>query len=148
MNICKISSTAEILICIEMYLELNDFSFLSVDKNLAIQNLDLAVRRNKFVRMLKENNRIVAWLYADIGKSLHMNEKILQQYYYCSNLNGIRAFKAVKVLHEDLLKYAKENKYDLVFSLGSHLDEKYVFTRMLEKLGWQRRGYIAYKRPE
>jgi hypothetical protein len=147
-EISKILTRAEIEYCIDSYIKHNDFSFLPVDRDCAIVNLNLAVRRQKFVRVLKENDQIIAWIYADIGKSLHMHEKILQQYYYCSDLTGTKAFKAVKILHEELLEYAKENKYDMVFSLGSHLDEKYIFTRMLEKLGWQRRGYIAYKRPD
>jgi hypothetical protein len=144
----KIKLFHEIAYCVNMYANLNDFTFLPIDRNLAIQNLALAVRRQKFVRVLKQDNQIVTWIYADVGNSLHMTERILQQQYYCSTLTGTKAFRAVQILHEELLKYAKENKYDIVFSNGSHMDEKYVFTRMLEKLGWQRRGYVAYKRPD
>jgi hypothetical protein len=144
----KIKLFDEIAYCVNMYASLNDFTFLPIDRKLAVQNLSLAVRRQKFIRVLKQDNQIVAWIYADVGNSLHMNEKVLQQQYYCSTLAGTKAFRAVQILHEELLKYAKENKYDIVFSNGSHMDEKYVFTRMLEKLGWQRRGYVAYKRPD
>jgi hypothetical protein len=148
MILSKIYTKDEIQYCVDMYAALNDYSFLPVVKSTAVKNLTSAVRRQKFVRVLKESNKIVAWLYADTGISLHMNERVLQQFYYCSDLTGTKAFKAVRALHEELLEYAKLNGYTIVFSPGSHFDEKYVFTRMLEKLGWERRGYIAYKRPD
>lgn len=147
MKLEQVAKAEDILECIDAYSELNDYSFLNVDKIFVYKNLLLAAKRKKYFKIIKENDKIVAWLFADSGNSLHINEKILQQYYYYSAYSGTKAFKAIKVFHEDLLDYAKQNKYSVVFSPGSHLDEKYVFTRMLEKLGWNRRGYLAYKRP-
>lgn len=148
MILSEIVSKTQIEACVEMYLSFNDYTFLPADKDLAIRNFSLAVRRKKFTKLLIDNDSIVAFLWAEPGNSFHINERILQQQYYCSTLTGVKAFKAVKLLHEDLLIFAKKNHYSLVFSPGSHMDEKYVFTRMLEKLGWQRRGHIAYKRPD
>ncbi len=127
-----------------MYLALNDYSFLPADRNFAIQNLSLSVRRKKFVRALvDEDDKIVSWIFADSNNSLHMKTNILQQYYYCSNLKGIAAFKSVKILHDALIDYAEKMGYEIVMSPGSHLDEDHTFTRILEKLGWERRGYVG-----
>lgn len=148
MNISLIKTNSEIEYCIDMYLAQNDFLFLKANRALSIKNLTLAVKRKRFVRVLKEAETIVAWIYADTYNSLHLDCKALQQYYYCSNLKGIKAFKAVKLLHEELVDYAIENKYEFVLSPGSHLDLDFIFVKILEKLGWERRGYTAiYKTP-
>jgi len=143
MNIHNISTKEEIEFCINMYAKQNDFSFLNVDNKKAFDNLNLAIRRKKFVKILKKDDEIVAWIYADNMASLHVSNKGFQQLYYCSNLSGNAAYRAVKLLHIELLNYAIENKYELVVSPGSHLDENNIFTKILEKLGWERRGHLA-----
>jgi hypothetical protein len=143
MILSEIKTLAEVAICVDMYLKLNDYSFLPADRNLAIQNLSMFVRRKKFVRTLVRDEKIVAWIYASPCSSSHMSEKIIQQNYYCSNLQGVSAFRAVKILHEALIEYAIKLKADLVVSPGSHLDEENRFVKILEKIGWNRRGYIA-----
>lgn len=139
----ELKTLNEIEYCVDMYLSQNDYKFLNADREIAIQNLSLAVRRKKFVRVLKMDDKIVSWIFADKGHSLHMKTNILQQYYYCSNLKGIAAYKSVKILHEALIDYAEKMGYEIILSPGSHLDEDYTFTRILEKLGWERRGYIG-----
>lgn len=138
-----IKTNRDIQTCIDLYSKLNDFSFLPVDRDYAIKNLDLAIRQKKFVRVLKMNDEIVSWIFADKAKSAHMKTNILQQYYYFSKLEGIAAYKSVKMLHDALIDYAEKMGYELILSPGSHLDEDYTFTRILEKLGWERRGYIG-----
>jgi hypothetical protein len=34
-------------------------------------------------------------------------------------------------------------KSQIVMSPGGHLDEDHIFTHILEKLGWKRRGYVG-----
>jgi hypothetical protein len=141
--IAQITTLKEVEYCVDMYLSQNDYTFLSADRDLAIMNLSLAVRRKKFVRVLKMDDKIVSWIFADKGNSLHMKTNILQQYYYCSELKGIQAYRSVKLLHNALIDYAEKMGYELIMSPGSHLDEDYTFTRILEKLGWLRRGHIS-----
>lgn len=143
MLIKNIKETKEVEHCVDMYLALNDYSFMPANREIAIKNLSLAVRRNKFVKVLKMNDKIVSWIYADSGASLHMSTNIIQQFYYCSELKGPAAYKSVKLLHDALIDYAEKKGYELIISSGSHFDKDYTFTRILEKLGWERRGYIA-----
>lgn len=143
MKLANIYYTSQIKECVEMYISMND-SEIDFNKDFAIQNLAMAVRRKRFVRMLlDDSDKILAWIYADTGTNLHSTDKIIQQYYYCSKLKGTSAFKAVKILHQELINYAEQHKYEIIISPGSHMDESYVFTRILEKLGWIRRGYLA-----
>jgi hypothetical protein len=143
MVICNITKKEEIVECVDMYIKQNDFSFLDVSRKVAIANLDLATRRHKFIKILKDDNQIVAWIFANDLGSLHLNHKGLQQLYYCSILKGTAAYRAIKLLHQELINYAIANEYDLIVSPGSHLDEKQVFTKILEKIGWERRGHLA-----
>lgn len=142
-KVSNISTKAELEYCIDAYTKYNDFSFLPVDRDFAIKNLDLAVRRQRFVRVLKMDDKIVSWIFADSAKSAHMKTNILQQYYYFSELQGVAAYRSVKMLHDSLIDYAEKMGYELILSPGSHLDEDHTFTRILEKLGWERRGYIG-----
>jgi hypothetical protein len=143
MQVEDISTKEEITFCVNMYIKQNDFSFLNVDKKKAFDNLDLAVRRRKFVKTLKRDKEIVAWIYADVLNSLHMSNRGLQQVYYSSSLSGAAAYRAIKILHTELVNHAVKEKYELVVSPGSHMDETNIFPKILEKLGWQRRGHIA-----
>jgi adenine deaminase len=129
-----------------MYLRLNDESFIPADKQLAYYNLSNLVRRNKFVRMAVKDNQIIGWIYASPGFNLHTKEKILQQSYFCSNQTGISAARVIKFLHQELIEEAKRLDIKLVMSTGSHFDEDNTFTKILERYGWERRGYIAIKK--
>jgi hypothetical protein len=146
MNFINIQTLQQVRYCIELYADQNDYEFLPIDFEFAIANLSLAIRRKKFVRALEIDNKIVAWIYADAGGSLHFRHSVLQQQYYCSVLKGHAAYRAIRILHDAMLEYAEKNKYQFVFSVGSHLDEHYIFTRILEKLGWERRGHISLKK--
>jgi hypothetical protein len=136
----------EIHFCVDMYLKLNDETFIPADKDLAYSNLMNLVRRNKFVRMAVKDGKIVGWIYACVGLNLHTKDKILQQSYFCSNQSGILAARIIKFLHEELIKEAKRLDIKLVMSTGSHFDEDNTFTKILEKYGWERKGYIAIKK--
>lgn len=143
MIVSEIKTMNEIKYCVDMYYAQNDFSFLNVDKQLAIKNLETCVRRKKFVRILYKDNIIVSWIYANQLTSQHMSESILLQNYYCSVLKGTSAVRSLKLLHNEMISYAKENKYQICMSNGSHLDENNTFAKILERLGWIRRGYVA-----
>ena len=136
----------DIHFCVDMYLKLNDETFIPADKQLAYDNLSNLVRRNKFVRMAIKDDKIIGWIYATPGLNLHTKEKILQQSCFCSNQTGISAARVIKFLHQELIEEAKRLDIKLVMSTGSHFDEDNTFTKILERYGWERRGYIAIKK--
>lgn len=130
--------------CVDMYLEQNDNSFMEASRDEACMSLLQAVRRNKFVRVLRDNDSIVAWIYADTVKLQHQCNFNFQQLYYCSILAGVRSVRAVVDLHELMFNSAPSNSKYCV-SAGSHMDQSNTFARILEKHGWQRRGYLAVR---
>lgn len=132
--------------CVELYAGLNDHSFLEINIDSAYRHLFQIVRKKKFVKAIRENDQIIAWIYADKVSLPHNVSPFLQQMYYASNQSGIKAARCVVTLHNVLLEEAKAKNYNLVMSPGSHLDPNFVFTRILEKNGWERRGYIALKK--
>lgn len=146
MIISRIAAKAEVEECVDLYLKRNDHEFLSASKKVAIENLDRIVRRNKYVRIIKSENRIIAWLYADISPVQHCDRRILQQNYFATNEEGVTAYRVIKLLHEDLYQFALEHEFHVVISPGSHLDPSNTFVRILEKLGWERRHYVALKK--
>ena len=143
-TISKVRSLSDIEECVNLYYNLNDHSFITVSKEESIRRLSQKVRQQKFVRLLiDDKNKIVAWIYCDVVKPDHSTEPQFQQMYYASNLKGIQAYKAVIKLHEAMIEESKRLKVNLLVSYGSHMDEDYTFSRILEKNGWSRRGYVA-----
>jgi hypothetical protein len=146
MYISEIKTKSEIKTCVDMYFNYakND-DFMECDLEFAYANLDTAVRLKKYVRALRDetDSSIIAWIYADTGKSMHSKKKTLQQHYYASNQKGLKAYRCIQLLHRDLIIYAEEKGFEIVASAGSHLDGNNTYTRILEKLGWIRRNYLA-----
>lgn len=137
----------DIIQCVEIYYNLNDHSFIKVSKERATKILLQFCKQNKFVRiLLNQNNEIEAWLYADIVQAYHSDERMFQQIYYASNQKGVRAYRNVIDLHNSMIDEARARNIKLLISQGSHMDELNVFSRILEKDGWQRRGHTALKR--
>jgi hypothetical protein len=143
MRLSKIYSLSEVKECVELYYNLGDHNFVNANKEYWVSNLSQAVLRNKFVRVIKQEEKIIAWMWADKVQLAHNPEPIFQQLYYASNTTGFTSFRCVKLLHEALLDEARRLKLSSALSMSSHEDEDFTFTRMLERLGWERRGYIA-----
>lgn len=143
--VIKPRSLADIRECVTLYANLNDYSFLDVSIEKSVQALLQKVRADKFVRMKLFNNEIVSWLYADSVELSHSEDRILQQIYYASKLKGIAAYRSVVELHSLMEDEGRKLGKTLLTSPGSHLDENNTFAKILEKNGWQRRGFLAIK---
>jgi hypothetical protein len=141
-------SEDELAKCVDMYIALNDPTFIKINRDFCIENIVKHWKSLGYIRLLKDNHKIVAWIMAIPAMSKHSREKYLMQEYYCSHLEGFSSVRAIKILHNDLIKYASNNRYNLIVSTGSHMDPTFVFTRILEKQGWNRRGHIATYRIE
>lgn len=146
LKIDTIHSLRDVEICVDMYMQYNDDTFMLAERDVALKQITLIARRQKFFRVLKEDGVIVACLIADTACNHHSSVRMIAQQYYASNQTGVKAFKCIKLLHEELFKYAEETKHELVASAGSHFDPDNTFARILEKLGWQRRHYLCVKR--
>jgi hypothetical protein len=98
------------------------------------------------MKILKKNDNIIAFIVAVIDKPLHNNEVGLVQIYYACSEKGFTAYKCAVQLHEELIKEGIKQKLDFVLSQGSHMDPEFIFTRILENNGWERRGHVAMRR--
>jgi hypothetical protein len=144
MKIRKMKTTKEIEPCIDLYIQLNDEEFIPSNKKSSMRSLLKHLQEGAFFRLLEDDDgKIVAWILATKCMPEHTGEVTLQQRYYGSNLTGIKSARAVKVLHEALIYEAQRQGISRVISMGSHLDPENIFTRILEKMGWKRRHYIA-----
>lgn len=139
-------TTTDIIACVKIYEDLNDFSFVNMSPAESIRTISAFSRAKKFIRIKIVDNEIVAWILCDVAKPMHQEELQFQQIYYASKRSGIKAYSDVLDLHTEMEKEARIRKIPLLLSTGSHMDETNVFTRILERNGWQRRGYVALKR--
>jgi hypothetical protein len=136
---------SEIKYCFEQYMKQNDWLPATTEgykKFRSILNRD----PDKQLWVAEHNGSLVGFLYADKLHPIHMPFPVYQQLYCCTWDRGTVAAMAVKKLHERLFEEAEKRKLPLALSTGSHLDEDYVFTRMLERFGWERRGYLAARK--
>jgi hypothetical protein len=151
MKIRHLKTKEEVYTCVRMYInytyEIPGTDILSMNEEVAFKNLNYHARSGKFVRALvNDDDKIIAWLYADKSAPQHTDEIGLQQVYYACNQHGKIAVDAVKLLHREMVEYARNRNVPILFSQGSPFDEKNVFTRILEKDGWTRFGFLAVKR--
>lgn len=146
MIIDDIKSNSEIETCVRMYLALNDETFIKSSFDCSFENIKQIVRRKRFIRVIRENSEIIAWIYAELSKPIHMKQTMLQQMYYCSNQKGFKSVRCIKMLHDSMEEFAIEHNIAIVYSAGSPYDSENVFARVLEKHGWERRGYACIKK--
>jgi len=143
MQVTKPTSEQQLKFCTDMYIGQNDNSFINLDSQYCYENIIKHWKSLNYIKLIIDNNQIVGFIMASSTVSKHSKDKFIVQEYYCTNLIGFKSARAVKLAHEDLIENAKKNKFKFVISQGSHMDPNHVFTRLLEKFGWDRRGHIA-----
>jgi hypothetical protein len=125
---------------------LNDHQFLQADISYAVESWNRHWRSGGYFKIaVDDSSSILGFLIATETKAMHSPDRFMRQEYFCTSptLKGFKSVRVVKLLHEDLIDYAKRQRCKFVASSSSHLDEDFVFTKILEKFGWERRGYVA-----
>lgn len=150
MQLIKARNRDDIVTCVNMYCDQETDELIETNKMVSINNL-VAESRNGYYRVLVEfdsNNveQIVGWILAYRVLNPFNGIMELQQQFYTSIFTGLKAVKAVKLVHEELIKYAETYRIPVVTSHCSHNDLNFVLCRILQKEGWQTRGYMAYWR--
>ena len=142
----KVKTRDDVEACVKMYIAMNPEGFLPADYTSSYRYLFEAVRVGKFVWCIKSKGKITAWMLAEVGVFPHANYKVFQQKYYCSNTTGMSSARSIKMLHNKMTETAGELRIPYSVSQGSPLDEANIFSKILEKAGWQRKGFLAIKR--
>jgi hypothetical protein len=145
MDLTKLYAGSEIEYCVRMYMDLNDEQFMPASFETSYRTLFSKCRQGHFIRCIKDNSKIIAWIYADQVQLMHTNYRNFQQIYYCSDQTGVKAYRSVVMLHNEMWLYSENLSTRYCVSIGSHNDEYNTFSRILEKNGWHRRGYAAYR---
>jgi hypothetical protein len=128
-----------------MYLSRARDTFLPCSRSASFKSILERVRDDKsFIHVSEKDGTLTGFLVGQIVRLSHMDEDILQQTYFCTDTTKIETVRIIKRLHEDLLEFGRRNKIRFVLSSGSPVDTDNVFTRALEKYGWQRQGHLAY----
>ena len=136
-----VRTEAEVKECVDMYMGMNDF--VPMDFKTCFDNLRRYVISGRFVRCIKRDGVIIAWIYCDRLKPSHSATAHFHQMYFCCNQTGTAAARCVRDLHEAMVEYAKQHGYTMCMSIGSHADENFVFARLLARMGWRRQGSAA-----
>lgn len=139
----KPRNTSDIINCVNMYLSLDEPGFMPASFDSSCRSLVNHWQHGGFIRLVEEDGRLIAWIFAICAPMDHISEKIVSQRYYASKTSGVKSFRALKLLHDEMLAYAHRINAAYCTSTGSHFDTAFTFTRMLEKCGWTRRGYLA-----
>lgn len=143
MLIRMIKSPDDIEACVRMYERYNNGQ-LPYDFNRGLVRLTRKWRSGEYLKVAEDDGKIIAWLNATLVDHDFFKGAVLQQFYYCSEQHGFKSARCVRLLHDDLVKYAKAINVSIVLSPSSHVDTACVFGRLLEKAGWSRIGYLNY----
>jgi hypothetical protein len=126
-----------------MYRLSNDETLFESDKEASLKSLQMSIGRGAFFRVIESDGVIRGWILARIVRREFLKDLSLQQHFCCVSFKGIRAVRAVIKLHAALIEEAYIKNIRYVESSGSHMDTKNTFVRILEREGWERRGYLA-----
>ena len=140
----KISNDEELkeLVKLQM-MYFNDTSFIPMDFASSFISFKKGLSHGGYARIIRNNQEIIGWICAQKVKVSYSKYDILNQIMYCCLSDGIEALQALKLSHQGLVDYAEASKIPYVMSASSHFDEDNRLAIILEKLGWQRRGYLA-----
>ena len=146
MRVIKPRSKQDLIACVDLYRALNDEAFIPSSREQCIQSIELKSRAGKFVRMAtSDTGEILAWILCEEMKHPHLGFIVFQQCFFASKEQGFKSARAVKMLHEAMFEEAEKKRIAMVVSTGSHFDTDFTFTRLLEKFGWRRAGYVAVR---
>ena len=147
MRVSSPRSVEDLVECVRMYRALNDESFMPSSESMAIQSIKIKAKRGSFIRVaLNDSDEICGWICCEAIQHPHIGFKVLQQTFFASRDVGFKAARAVKILHEAMLEEAIKCRFPMAVSTGSHMDPELTFAKLLEKYGWERRGYCAVKK--
>lgn len=138
-------SIEELHLCAEIYIAQNDNEFLYIEPSVCKFNIVNQWKMNRYIRVIEHDGKVVGFIAASPNTSKHSTLKQFVQEYYVTNLKGFASARAVIAAHRDMVDYAIKHRYHLVISQGSHMDPEFVFTRILERNGWKRKGHVALK---
>ena len=139
----KPASVKDLAACVKMYMSLDEPGFMPTSHEYCLQSICRYWLNGAFIRIAKEDGVMLGWILGISSALEHIPQRIVTQRYYASDCTGIKAFRVLKMLHEELLQYAHKVRAHYCTSSSSHFDEKFAFSKMLEKCGWTRRGYLA-----
>lgn len=140
-----VKSSREMEKCVDLYIGLNDETFIPSDRKHALACMKDYLGSGSKLKVMEENGEIVAWILVRKLRMPQYTEPVLQQIYYASNLKGFKSARAVIALHKEMEPIARSMDIKRIISTGSHMDERYVFAKILERVGWERRGYMVTK---
>lgn len=110
---------------------------------LSVAESIINLKCQEYVDVYKRSNKPVAFICGNISKQPFSTQKVLNQNFYYTSLQGYGAFIAQKELHKRFIEYARKRHIKTILSAGSYFDEDNIFAKMLEKQGWTRYGYLA-----
>jgi hypothetical protein len=138
-------SEEDLKVCVQMYIAKGHGDFMVPDFYVALKKLTSYVRGGGFLRVVRDEGKIVAFIVGVLAGNMHTDLRVFSQEYFCSNTSPAKAVRCVKMLHEALFKEASMRQADIVVSRGSHLDPDNKFANILQTFGWERKGYVCYK---
>ena len=141
LNVESPSSFEDFQRCAQMYY---DYASDFVPKSAAVFCKWLqCLRPAGGVSVCRYKGEIIAFIaYGKRQLEFH-NTFVVQQLFFCSDTGPIMAVRATRLLHAEMVTWGRRNRCSLALSAGSHEAESDVFLRILEKDGWQRKGYLC-----
>ena len=130
----------ELEYCITMSIPMNTDTIFPYDLFYLKSNLFMLWKSGCLFKIIENNDEIVAWGVAKIvAPQVYNRDKQVTQIIYQSKAKGILAVKSLLAFHEAMIQYAIENKIGRCVT-SSVRDNYDVFCRILEKVGWIRKG--------
>lgn len=139
----KFKDFADIKECVDIYLELNDESFIPSNRDVSYSNLFHDIKDRCPARVIYDDNEIVGFILAGFNKVQFSLSGMLIVKFYVSNLVGFKSARAAWLSHQYLIDVAEGAHVGIVMTQASPFDADNNLCKILKKKGWDTRGHTA-----
>jgi hypothetical protein len=120
--------------------------FFEIDYDMITTKMMMHAQSGHYLKVIEVDKEVRALCMAVINRPMiHCNDKVVSMIYYFSDLKGRTAVKSLKLIHRDLIDYARQNKIKYCIT-NSILKNYETFNKILVQDGWERMGCMLVYR--
>lgn len=129
--------------CIKMYMEYDQQRFFKHDAGKSMINMQKNLTNGSQLRLIRMDGKIIAWILFRPFIQEFSGERVVQQYFYCSNTTKLKSVKCLVALHNEMIEWGRKMGIKTAISMCSHEDTSFQLCRILAREGWSTCGFLA-----
>jgi len=128
------------------YIKKYDNSIIPISYARVLRSLETDWKLGKLVKIAIKDGEIIGGICGDFLEIDYCPYLIYSQKHCMIYSEGYSSAIVLKLLHEELYRKGELLGAHLIYSTANFNDVNLSFVKILERFGWGRKGYLAYRR--